>query len=131
MKHHLRLASQQLEAAREKWLKEEQVSLAQAEAVRQMTDAKIGKLTYMREELKRRRQRAALAAEAVHQGGRKLADPAVLEHKKDKGEVEAYNNAMIEEVVQEIETLGLAEEKEKDDKEKEKEKEDGEGGGSA
>ena len=89
MMHHLKLASQQLEAARETWLKEEQVCLAQAEAVRKMTEAKIGKLTYMMEELKRLRERAAAAAEAVHQGGGKLADPEVLENNKGEEETEA------------------------------------------
>ena len=36
IKHCLKLASQQLEAARAKWLQEEQKELAQAEAVRKM-----------------------------------------------------------------------------------------------
>ena len=74
-----------------------------------------------------------MAAEELHQSTENLADPEVLENKKNKEEFEAHNNAIIDEVFGEIETLGLAEEKEKEEEEKEKEKnkEDGEGGGSA
>ena len=122
LKHHLKLASQQLEAARDKWLQEEHMQQAQAEAVRNMTQKQIGRMTCIREELKRLRQRAALAADEIHQGTNNLAGPEVLEHKKDKEGFEAHNNAMIDEVFQEIETLGLAEEKEKEEEEKEKDK---------
>ena len=48
IKHHLRLASQQLEAARAKWLQEEDMQQAQAEAVREMTQKQIGRMTYIR-----------------------------------------------------------------------------------
>ena len=51
-----------------------------------------------------------------------------LKNKKDKDGFEAHNQAIIDEVFGEIETLGLAEEKEKEEeeeKEKEKQKEEG------
>ena len=44
-KHQLRLAAQQLEAARAKWLQEEEMQQAQAEAVRKMTQTHIGRMT--------------------------------------------------------------------------------------
>ena len=133
-KHCLKLASQQLEAARAKWLQDEEMQQAQAEAVRKMTQKQIGRMTYIREELKRLRHRAAMAAEELHQSTENLADPEVLANKKGTEGFEAHNQAMIDKVFGEIETLGLAQEKEKEEeeeKEKEKTKEDGAGGGSA
>ena len=123
IQHQLRLASQQIEAARAKWLQDEEMQQAQAEAVRKMTQKQIGRMTYIREELKRLRHRAAMAAEELHQSTENLADPEVLANKKNKGGFEAHNQAMIDEVFGEIETLGLAQEKEKEEEEeKDKEK---------
>ena len=51
-----------------------------------------------------------------------------MNNKKDKEEFEAHNQAMVDEVFGEIETLGLAQEKEKEEeeeKDKEKKKEEG------
>ena len=132
--HQLRLASQQLEAARAKWLEDEEKQKVQTEAVSKLIEIQMGRITYIREELKRLRHRAAMAAEELHQSTENLADPEVLANKKNKGEIEAHNQAMIDKVFGEIETLGLAQEKEKEEeeeKDKEKNKEDGEGGGSA
>ena len=42
IKHQLRLASQQLEAARAKWLQDEEMQIAQTEAVRKMIQKQMG-----------------------------------------------------------------------------------------
>ena len=62
----MKLASEQLGGARAKWLEDEQKQLAQSEAVRMMVQKKIGHIAYVRAELERLRQRAALAAEVIH-----------------------------------------------------------------
>ena len=93
-----------------------------------MTQKQMGRMTYIREELKRLRHRAAMAAEELHQSTENLADPEVLANKNNKGEFEAHHQAMTDKVFGEIETLGLAQEKEKEEeeeKDKEKKKEEG------
>ena len=48
-----------------------------------MVQKKIGRIEYARAELKRLRQRAALAAEEIHKGTKDLADPEIsVENKK-------------------------------------------------
>ena len=113
IKHCLKLASRQLEAARAKWLQEEQKELAQAEAARMMVQKKMGNIAYIRAELARLRQRTALAAEQIHKGTKDLADPKIFVEKKNNSE--AQNNAMIDEALQEIEELGLAEDANQDE----------------
>ena len=51
--------------------------MTQAEAVRMMAQKKMGRVTYIRAELERLRQRAALAAEAIHAKPNPLADPEI------------------------------------------------------
>ena len=51
--------------------------LAQAEAVRMMVQRKMGRTAYIKSELERLRQRAALAAEAIHAKPKPLADPEI------------------------------------------------------
>ena len=50
-----------------------------------MIQKQMGRMTYIREELKRLRHRAAMAAEELHQSTENLADPEVLANKKDNG----------------------------------------------
>ena len=47
--------------------------------MRKMTRIQIGRMTYIREELERLRQRAELAAEEIHKGTNNLADPEISE----------------------------------------------------
>ena len=100
-----------------------------------MARKKMGNSAYIRFELERLRQRAALAAEEIHNGTKDLADPEIcVEKKKNFG---AQHNAMIDGTLQEIEKLGRAEEwldeeLEKvleEGKEEDEVLEDGEGGG--
>ena len=115
-------------------MEDEEKQKVQTEAVSKMIQKQMGRIYYIREELKRLRHRAAMAAEELHQSTENLADPEVLANKKDKEEFEAHNQAMIDKVFGEIETLGLAQEKEKEEeeeKDKEKKEGGGEGGGSA
>ena len=57
---------------------------AKAEAVRKMVEKKMGRKKYVKEELERLRQRAAVAAEEIHTGSKDLADPEVTLEKKKK-----------------------------------------------
>ena len=109
LRHCLKLATEQLGAARAKWLMDEQKQMAQAEAVRMMVQRKIGHIEYVRAELERLRQRAALAAEEIHAGTKDLADPEIsVENKKKQSEEKM--KISIDEALQQIEELGLAEE---------------------
>ena len=51
--------------------------MAQAEALRQIIQRKMGRTAYIKSELERLRQRAALAAEAIHAKPKPLADPEI------------------------------------------------------
>ena len=110
-------------------MEDEEKQKVQTEAVSKMIQKQMGRITYIREELKRLRHRAAVAADELHQSTENLADPEVLGNKKNKEEFEAHNQAMIDKVFGEIETLGLAQEKEKaEEEEKDKEKKKAEEG---
>ena len=61
----------------------------------------MGDIAYIRAELERLRQRAALAAEEIHKGAKDLADPEIFVEKKKKNS-EAQSNAMIDEALQEV-----------------------------
>ena len=103
----------------------------------------MGNIAYIRAELERLRQRAALAAEEIHKGTNDMADLEIFVEKKKNSQ--ARIKTMIEEALPEIEELGLAEDatqeeakhaeqvkkKEQEEKEQEKIKEDGAGGGQS
>ena len=82
----------------------------------------MGNIAYIRAELERLRQRAALAAEEIHKGTKPLADPEIEGcsglRKKEKNS-EAQINAMIDEALKEIEELGLAEHAQQEQKKEE------------
>ena len=118
LRHCLKLATDQLEAARAKWLLEEKIQMAKAEAVRKMVQEKMGHIAYVRAELSRLRQRAALAAEEIHKGTKDLADPEISVENKKK-QAEEKMKISIDEALQEIEELGLAEELKKKAKQEE------------
>ena len=86
LKRCLKLASQQLEAARNTWLQKEQKEMAQTEAMRRMVQKRIGHKAYVRAELEKMRQRAALAAEVIHKGTKDLAEPEISVEKKKQSE---------------------------------------------
>ena len=73
----MKLASEQLGATRAKWLHDEQKQWMQAEAVMMFGQKQMGHSAYVRAELERMRQRAALAAEEIHKGTKDLADPEI------------------------------------------------------
>ena len=114
----LKLGCEQLEAARVKWLHEQQRTEAQAEAVRKMVEKKRGLIQFCRDELDRLKRRAAVAAEALLKGAKNLPDPEVHVEKKTPN---VKINETVEEALKEMDALGLAEEKEKQ-KEAEKQK---------
>ena len=109
IKDCLKRATEQLEAARAKWLVEVQKQLAQTEAVRMMVQKKMGNIAYIRRELDRLRQRAAVAAQEINKGTKDLADPEIFVENKKKIS-EARVQAMIDEAFKEIDELGRAEE---------------------
>ena len=123
LRHCLQLATNQLGAARNKWLEDEEKQLAQAEAVRMMVKQKIGHIAYVRAELERLRQRAALAAEEIHKGTKDLADPEISVENKKK-EAQEKMKISIDKALQEIEELGLAEELKKKAKQEEENNEE-------
>ena len=59
------------------WLQEGKGQLAQVEVVRLMVQKKMGHIAYIKSELERLRQRAALAALEIHSGLKPLADPEI------------------------------------------------------
>ena len=87
-----------------------------------MVQKKMGDIAYIRAELGRMRQRAALAAEEIHRATKPLADPEIEGcsglRKKEKNS-EAQINAMIDEALKEIEELGLAEHAQQEQKKEE------------
>ena len=105
LRHCLKLASEQLGAARAKWLQDEQKQLAQAEAVRMLVKQKMGHIAYVRAELERLRQRAALAAEEIHKGTKDLADPEISVGKKKTSDEKI--NIMIDAALQELRSWDL------------------------
>ena len=117
LKRCLKLASDQLEAARKKWKQDEEKQQAQAEALTSMVQKKVGRIHYVRVELNRLSQRAALAAEEIHKGTKDLADPEISVEKNKTSEEKV--NIMIDEALQEIEELGLAEDLKKKTKQEE------------
>ena len=78
----LQKSTQQLEDARDKWLKQEEMHRTQAEAVRKLAEKKMGNIVHTRAELEKLRQRAAAAAEEMHRGSRDLSDPEVTVGRK-------------------------------------------------
>ena len=82
LRHCLKLGSEQLEAARVKWLQEQEKAEAQAEAVRKMVQKKRGGIQFCRDELERLKGRAAVAAETLLKGTKNLPDPEVNVEKK-------------------------------------------------
>ena len=118
LRHQIKLATDQLQAARTKWLTEEQKQQAQAEAVRKHMQKKMGRIAYVRAELERLRQRAALAAEEIHKGTKDLADPEISVENKKK-QAEEKMKISINEALKEILEMGLAEELKKKAKQEE------------
>ena len=112
----LKLASDQLEAARLKWLEQEQMDELQRESVRKMLEIQRGRMQFCRDEVERLRTRAAMAARALLSGTKDLPDPEVIVLSK-----KASNDSIekeVEEALQEIEALGWEQEKEAEQQKK-------------
>ena len=87
-----------------------------------MIQKKMGRRTYIRNELERLRQRAAAAAEAFHTRGQQLADPEIESCKGLSTKLKDSDiNDLIDEALKDIEMLGLAEQEKKEEQEKEQE----------
>ena len=75
-----------------------------------MIQKKMGRRTYIRNELERLRQRAAAAAEAFHTRGQQLADPEIESCKGLSTKLKDSDiNDLIDEALKDIEMLGVAE----------------------
>ena len=112
----LKLASEQLEAARLKWLEQEQREELQRESVNKLLSQKRGRMQFCRDEVERLRTRAAMAARALLSGTKDLPDPEVIVLSK-----KASNDSIekeVEEALQEIEALGWEQEKEAEQQKK-------------
>ena len=83
----------------------------------------MGNIAYIRAELERLRQRAALAAEEIHKGTKDLADPEIPVEKKKKTSEDKVK-IMVQQALQEIEKLGLADELKKKAKQEEEQNEE-------
>ena len=109
LRHQIKLATDQLQAARLKWLTQEQKEQAMAEAVRKNMQKKMGRIEYVRAELERLRQRATIAAEEIHSGSKDLDDPEISVDNKKK-QAEEKIKMIIKKALKDIEEMGRDEE---------------------
>ena len=90
-----------------------------------MIQKKMGRRTYIRNELERLRQRAAAAAEAFHTRGQQLADPEIESCKGLSTKLKDSDiNDLIDEALKDIEMLGLAEQEKKEEEKEQEQKEE-------
>ena len=109
LRDQIKRGTDQLEAARLKWLTQEQKDQAMAEAVRKTMQKKMGRIEYVRAELSRLRQRATIAAEEVHSGSKDLDDPEIyIDNRKKQAQEKLKMN--VKKALKDIEEMGRDEE---------------------
>ena len=118
LRHQIKLATDQLQAARLKWLAQEKRDQAMVEAVRRNMQKRMGRIKYARTELERLRQRATIAAEEIHSGSKDLEDPEIYVDNKKKLKEEMIKMA-VKKALKEIEEIGRDEELKKKAKQEE------------
>ena len=118
LRHQIKLATDQLQAARLKWLAQEKRDQAMVEAVRRNMQKRMGRIKYARAELERLRQRATIAAEEIHSGSKDLEDPEIYVDNKKKLKEEMIKMA-VKKALKEIEEIGRDEELKKKAKQEE------------